>query len=87
MRLFSRAPLLGVVIPIRLAMAPLFVMVKTLGLLDNIWGVVLVQSAATMPVAVFILTAFLRGVTPNWKKPQRWMAPCRSRSTGASCCR
>ena len=54
--------MLGVVIPIRLALAPLFVVVKTLGLLDSIVGLVLVQSASMMPVAVFILTAFLRSV-------------------------
>lgn len=54
--------LLGVVIPIRLALAPLFTTVKTLGLLDTLWAVILVQSASMMPVAVFVLTAFLRSV-------------------------
>jgi raffinose/stachyose/melibiose transport system permease protein len=54
--------MLGVVIPIRLALAPLFVIVKSLNLLDSIWGVILVQSASMMPVAVFILSAFLRSV-------------------------
>ncbi len=54
--------LLGVIIPIRLGLAPLFVIVKTLGLLDTLVGVILVQSASMMPVAVFILTAFLRAV-------------------------
>jgi raffinose/stachyose/melibiose transport system permease protein len=54
--------LLGVVIPIRLAMAPLFVIVKSLGLLDSLVGVILVQSASMMPVAVFILTAFLKAI-------------------------
>lgn len=54
--------LLGVVIPIRLAMAPLFVIVKELHLLDSLLGVILVQSASMMPVAVFILTAFLKAI-------------------------
>jgi raffinose/stachyose/melibiose transport system permease protein len=54
--------MLGVVIPIRLAMAPLFVIVKTLNLMDSLLGVILVQSASMMPVAVFILAAFLRAV-------------------------
>ena len=54
--------MLGVVIPIRLALAPLFVVVKSLGLLDSLVGVILVQSASMMPVAVFILTAFLKAV-------------------------
>lgn len=54
--------LLGVVVPIRLALAPLFVIVKTMGLRDTLAGVILVQSASMMPVAVFILTAFLKAV-------------------------
>lgn len=54
--------MLGVIIPIRLALAPLFVVVKTLGLMDSLVGLILVQSASTMPVAVFILTAFLKAV-------------------------
>ena len=54
--------LLGVVIPIRLALAPLFVIVNSLGLLDSLAGVIMVQSASMMPVAVFILSAFLRAV-------------------------
>jgi raffinose/stachyose/melibiose transport system permease protein len=54
--------MLGVVIPIRLTLAPLFTIVKTLGLLDTLLGVILVQSASMMPVAVFVLTSFLRAV-------------------------
>lgn len=54
--------LIGVIIPIRLALAPLFATVKTLGLLDTLVGVILVQSASMMPVAVFIFTAFLKGI-------------------------
>lgn len=54
--------MIGLIIPIRLALAPLFTIVKTLGLLDSIAGVVLVQSASMMPVAVFILAAFLKSV-------------------------
>lgn len=54
--------MLGVIIPIRLALAPLFSIVKALGLLDSLLGVILVQSASMMPVAVFILTSFLRAV-------------------------
>jgi raffinose/stachyose/melibiose transport system permease protein len=63
--------MLGVVIPIRLAMAPLFVIVKTLGLLDSLWGVILVQSASMMPVAVFILAAFLRSVPAELEEAAR----------------
>ena len=54
--------MIGVIIPIRLALAPLFAIVKGLGLLDSLTGLILVQSASMMPVAVFILTAFLSAV-------------------------
>lgn len=54
--------LLGVVIPIRLALAPLFIIVRDLHMLDTLVGLILVQSASMMPVAVFILSAFLRSV-------------------------
>lgn len=63
--------MLGVVIPIRLALAPLFVIVKTLGLLDSLVGIILVQSASMMPVAVFILTAFLRSVPAELEEAAR----------------
>ena len=54
--------IVGVIVPIRLALAPLFATVRSLGLLDTLTGVVLVQSASMMPVAVFIFSAFLRSV-------------------------
>ena len=60
--LLFAAILLGVVIPIRLALAPLFTIVKALGLLDSLFGVILVQSASMMPLAVFVLATFLRAV-------------------------
>jgi raffinose/stachyose/melibiose transport system permease protein len=63
--------MLGVVIPIRLTLAPLFVIVKSLGLLDSLWGVIFVQAASMMPVAVFILTAFLRSVPAELEEAAR----------------
>lgn len=55
--------LLGVIIPIRLALAPLFDIVRSLGLLDSLIGVILVQSASMMPVAVFILVSFMKSIS------------------------
>lgn len=57
--------LLGMIIPIRLALAPLYWVVQQLGLLNSLWSVILVLSAMTMPTAVFILTSFLKGVSPE----------------------
>lgn len=55
--------LVGVIIPIRLALAPLFDVVRSLGLLDTLLGVILVQSASMMPVAVFILVSFMKNIS------------------------
>ena len=56
--------MIGVVVPIRLALAPLVTIMRTLNLDNSLFGLILVQSASMMPVAVFILTSFLRSV-PN----------------------
>lgn len=53
---------LGLVLPIRLLAAPLLITVKTLGLLNSLFGLILVYSAVTLPFAVFVLTNFMSGV-------------------------
>ncbi|EAR07596.1 carbohydrate ABC transporter permease [Reinekea blandensis] len=55
--------MIGVIIPIRLALAPLFDTVRTLGLLDSLWSVIFVQAASMMPVAVFILVSFFQNIS------------------------
>lgn len=63
--------MLGVIIPIRLTLAPLFVVVRELGLLDTLAAVILVQSASMMPVAVFILVSFMRGISKELEEAAR----------------
>lgn len=63
--------MLGVIIPLRLAMAPLFVVVQNLNLLDSLLGIVLVQAASMMPVAVFILTTFFKNLSPEIEQAAR----------------
>ena len=57
--------MLGLIIPIRLALAPLWWLMSTLGLLDSLIGIILILSAMTMPTAVLIMTTFLKGVSPE----------------------
>jgi len=52
--------LAGIMVPIRLAIIPLFVLMRDLNLLDNLWSLVLVYAASGLPSAIFILTGFLR---------------------------
>ncbi|TGG94235.1 carbohydrate ABC transporter permease [Natronospirillum operosum] len=63
--------MLGVIIPIRLTLAPLFVIVRELSLLDSLLGVILVQSASMMPVSVFILVSFMRGISKELEEAAR----------------
>jgi raffinose/stachyose/melibiose transport system permease protein len=50
----------GLMVPLKLAIIPLFIQLRDLGLLDSRLGLVLVYTAMGLPSAVFILTGFLR---------------------------
>jgi raffinose/stachyose/melibiose transport system permease protein len=54
--------LTGIMVPIRLAIIPLFVLMRDFALLDTLWSLVFVYAASGLPSAVFILTGFLRTV-------------------------
>jgi raffinose/stachyose/melibiose transport system permease protein len=53
---------LGIMIPIRLGTVSILKMMKSLGLIDTLWGLILIYTAAGIPLAVFILTQFIRQV-------------------------
>jgi raffinose/stachyose/melibiose transport system permease protein len=50
----------GLMFPPAVAILPLFVLLRTFGLLDNPLGVVLPQAAFALPVTIIILRAFFR---------------------------
>ncbi len=50
----------GLMVPLKLAIIPLFIQLDALGLIDTRPGLVLVYVAMGLPSAVFILTGFLR---------------------------
>ena len=50
----------GIMVPIRLAVIPLFILMRDLRLLDTLWALILVYAASGLPSAVFILTGFFR---------------------------
>jgi raffinose/stachyose/melibiose transport system permease protein len=52
--------LTGIMVPIRLAVIPLFVLMRDLHLLDTLWSLILVYAASGLPSAIFILTGFFR---------------------------
>jgi raffinose/stachyose/melibiose transport system permease protein len=52
----------GLMIPLRLAIIPLFIQLKTLGLINTHLGLIFVYAAQGLPSAVFILSGFLRAL-------------------------
>lgn len=52
----------GLMLPIRLAIIPLFIQLKYLGLIDNLLGLIFIYTAMSLPATVFILTGFLRSL-------------------------
>lgn len=54
--------LMGLMIPAKLLLVPLFLQLKQMGLLDSLWGLILVYAAGGIPAGVFILTGFFRAL-------------------------
>ena len=53
---------LGLLFPSAVAILPLFVLVRTLGLLDNPLGIALPQAAFALPLTIIVLRPFFRSV-------------------------
>lgn len=51
---------LGLAIPAQVSIVQQFALFKDLGLTDSLFGLVVVETAVTLPVAVFILAGFMR---------------------------
>jgi raffinose/stachyose/melibiose transport system permease protein len=54
--------LLGLLFPLAVAILPLYLQVRRLGLLDRYWGVVLPQVAFQIPFQVLLLRGFFRAI-------------------------
>lgn len=52
----------GLAVPVQAAMVPQFVLFDLLGLTDSLFGLIVVQTVVGLPVAVFILTGFMRSL-------------------------
>ncbi|NJP89473.1 carbohydrate ABC transporter permease [Nonomuraea sp. FMUSA5-5] len=52
----------GLMFPFAVAILPIFVMLRTLGLLDNPLGVILTQAAFGLPLTIIILRGFFRSI-------------------------
>lgn len=52
----------GMALPIQLVALPIFVLVRNLGLLNTLWGLILVMAAGGMSFSVFLLVNFMRSI-------------------------
>ncbi|UFT98709.1 carbohydrate ABC transporter permease [Radiobacillus kanasensis] len=52
--------LMGMMIPIKLGIVPLFVIMKNLDLLNSLWSLIFMYTAQGIPLSILILTGFFR---------------------------
>ncbi|MDR1711774.1 MAG: carbohydrate ABC transporter permease [Propionibacteriaceae bacterium] len=52
----------GLMFPLTVAITPLYTLVKTLGLVNNLWGIIIPQIAFGLPMTIIILVPFLRAI-------------------------
>jgi len=54
--------MIGMMLPIKIATIRLMELMKLLGLFNQLWSIILVYIAMGLPIAVFVLTEFIRGL-------------------------
>jgi raffinose/stachyose/melibiose transport system permease protein len=63
--------LAGTTIPVWLYIVPLFILWRTLGLIDNLFGLVLIYTAGSSPFAIFLLRTFMVGIHQDFEDAAR----------------
>jgi raffinose/stachyose/melibiose transport system permease protein len=61
----------GLMFPFAVAILPLYVLLRTLGLLDNPLGVILPQAAFGLPVTIMVLRGFFRAIPGEMEEAAR----------------
>ena len=61
----------GLMLPLKLAIIPLFIQLTSIGLIDTRAGLVLVYTAMGLPSAIFILTGYLRSLPQELEESAR----------------
>jgi raffinose/stachyose/melibiose transport system permease protein len=70
-RLLGLYMAIGIMIPIRLGTVSLIRLTSTLGIYNTQWALILVYTASGLPIAVFILTEFIRQIPLELKDAAR----------------
>jgi raffinose/stachyose/melibiose transport system permease protein len=63
--------LVGLLLPIQLAILPLYTLMRDTGLLGSLAGLIIYYSGTTMPFSVFLYTTFLRSVPLDYEEAAR----------------
>ena len=61
----------GLLLPVFLAILPIFYLFDTLGLISNLWGLILIYAALSIPFSSFILAAFFRQLPVDLEEAAR----------------
>lgn len=61
----------GLMIPLKLAVIPLFLQLKALGLVGTHWSLIVIYAAMGLPSTVFILTGFIRTLPAELEQSAR----------------
>ena len=57
--------LIGLLLPFQLALIPLYIQMRDIGLLGTIWSLVIVYAGVQMPFSIFLITTFIRSSVPT----------------------
>ena len=60
--------LAGLLLPMQLALLPLYQTIRDLGLLGTIWGVILVGVGGAMPYSIFLYAGFMRALPSEYEE-------------------
>jgi raffinose/stachyose/melibiose transport system permease protein len=63
--------LIGMMLPIKLGLVPLFMLIKDLRLMDTPWSVIFINVGAGLPLAALILTGFFRTLPKELEEAAR----------------
>ncbi|WP_066314707.1 carbohydrate ABC transporter permease [Bacillus sp. FJAT-29814] len=63
--------LMGMMIPIKLGIVPLFMLMKDLGLTNSLWSLILMYTATGIPLSILILTGFFRTMPAELEEAAR----------------
>ncbi len=66
---------LGLLFPVTVAILPVYLLIRNIGLVDTLWGIILPQVAFLLPLSVIILRNFFLSIPRSSKTPPTSTAP------------